>query len=186
MVPLGMAQSSAALIGNSIGANNVGLAKRFFYLILKIVVPLTAIMATIPIFACRQIVGIFTTDDELAALATPLMIIAGCNFFADGIQGILAGPIRALSLQKTAGYIALGCYWLVGIPTAGVLAFKYDMSVNGLYLGLIAATALQALLYLAILLFTDWQEIADNVAKRISKEEEKAAEEKSVEDSDSY
>ena len=68
-----------------------------------------------------------------------------------------------------------------------MLAFKYDMSVNGLFLGLIAATALQALLYLAILFFTDWQEIADNFAKRISKEEEiKAADEKSIEDSDSY
>ena len=60
------------------------------------------------------------------------------------------------------------------------------MSVTGLYLGLIAATALQALLYLAILLCTDWQEIADNVAKRISKGVEIAADEKTIEDSDSY
>ena len=84
------------------------------------------------------------------------MIICGCNFFADGIQGILAGPIRALGLQKIGGYIALGCYWLIGLPSAGILAFKCDLSVNGLLLGLIAPTALQALLYLAILFFTDW------------------------------
>lgn len=142
MVPVGIQEATSGLIGNCIGANNVKLAKRFFILILKITVPILIIMALLTIILRHQIVLIFTNDRRLIEMSTPLMIITGCNFLADGFQGFLAGPIRALGLQKLASYMALASYWLVGIPLSAIFAFVLDLGVNGLLEGFIVATAL--------------------------------------------
>lgn len=171
MFSKGMAMAASALIGNSIGANNVKLAKRFFSFSLKFSMILVGVIATAIIIARRVILRNLTPDEEVIDITTPLVIIASCNFLTDGLQGALGGSIRALGLQKYAGYIALGCYLLIGLPLSVLLAFKCDLGLKGLLFGMIAATTLQALLYLAILLRADWQEIAYKVAKRISKEQ---------------
>ena len=105
-------------------------------------------------------------------MAAPIMVIVGCNFLADGMQVYLQGLIRGLGLQEVASYIALACYWLLGIPLAIVLTFVFDIGVVGLFGGFIAATGFQCLLYFVILVRTNWQEIADLAAERIKKEEE--------------
>ena len=51
MVPTGLQEAISALIGNSIGANNVPLAERFFSLTFKITLLIVIIMATVTILA---------------------------------------------------------------------------------------------------------------------------------------
>ena len=44
MIAMGIQETTVALIGNSIGANNVALAKRFFWLIFKMTACLVGIL----------------------------------------------------------------------------------------------------------------------------------------------
>ena len=84
----------------------------------------------------------FTNDEELLEMVLPLLNLGSFDFFAEGLQGYLAGPIRGLGLQKTASFIAIVCYWLIGLPFAAVCAFKYDFGVYGIMGGILAACSL--------------------------------------------
>ena len=94
------------------------------------------------VFLRRHIARLFTNDDELLEIVLPLLILGSFDFFAEGLQGYLAGPIRGLGLQKTASIIAIVCYCFVGLPFAAVSAFKYDFGVYGIMGGILAACSL--------------------------------------------
>ena len=160
MISVGIQEATGALIGNSIGANNVSLAYRFFWMTLKFTVVLTLALSALTIILRVPITHLFTQDEELIVMVAPLMVLTGFNFLADGIAGYLAGPIRALGLQKKACYIALVCYWLVGIPLSCVLAFKCDWGVTGLLSGLLVALVLSVIFYFFLILKTDWRQVA--------------------------
>lgn len=119
-------------------------------------------------------------------MVLPLVIVTCCNFFADGLQGFLSGPIRALGLQDKAGYLTLASYWLVGLPLAAIFAFKCDFGVTGLLGGLMFGTILHALSYLVLLLRANWQVIADAAIERIRKEKEEVENAKAEKVSDAY
>mmetsp|Transcript_13630 Transcript_13630/g.18646 ORF Transcript_13630/g.18646 Transcript_13630/m.18646 type:complete len:91 (-) Transcript_13630:269-541(-) len=80
-------------------------------------------VAFVTLIARKQIVEIFTDDNELVSMTAGVLIIVGLSFVMDGLQGVCQGPIRALGLQMKASYIAIGSYWLFGLPVAYLLAF---------------------------------------------------------------
>ena len=167
MIPIAMSSATCALMGNSIGANNVPLARRFFALTWKITMLIVVILAVTVILARHQIVSVYTHDEALIQMTAPLLIIIGCNYLGDGLQSYLQGPIRALMLQGKASYVAIVCFWLLGLPLAAVFAFACDFGVKGLLMGFLAATALQATSYLVIVLGADWDTVAENATTLI-------------------
>ena len=75
MIPLGMQEASAAIIGNEIGANNVKLAKKYY----KVVSGLAAIaLITISAscyFGREGITTLFTNEPSVHALTVRVMPI---------------------------------------------------------------------------------------------------------------
>lgn len=85
-----------------------------------------------------------------------------------------------MGLQKGASYVALACFWLLGIPLAAIFAFKCDFGIRGLLAGFLLASGCQALSYLWIILLANWQDIANAAVERINKEEEVIADAKAL------
>ena len=84
-VPIGLSEATASLIGNSIGANNVNLGKKF----LKITA-IFSLGAVTCITLClglgrHQIAAVFGLTGEVADLASQLLIIVAIGFFFDGM-----------------------------------------------------------------------------------------------------
>ena len=61
----GIEEGTSALIGNSIGANNVPLAKRFYYLIFVITVGMVVPLSLITFFAREQLASYITNEEEV-------------------------------------------------------------------------------------------------------------------------
>ena len=97
-VPLGITEATSALIGNSIGANNVALAKRFAGLIFKFAALVVFTLGAVVVLARSAITNLFATEETLVAITSKLVVVLGCCFLVDGMQAILHGPIRALGL----------------------------------------------------------------------------------------
>ena len=70
------------------------------------------------------------------------MYIIVLAYLADCIQGSLAGAVRALDVQKQAGYIALAAYYLVAVPLAFLFVFGLDMNVAGLWIAIAIGTGI--------------------------------------------
>ena len=85
MIPLGIQEAICGIVGNCIGANNVPLAKRFFSLTFWATLVIVLLISMATILARHKILELYTNDEALIEMATPLMIMTGCNFLGDGM-----------------------------------------------------------------------------------------------------
>lgn len=177
---------TGALVGNSIGANNVPLANRFYSVAFKSTVAVVAVMSTVIILFREKLARMLTDDEEVIEVVEPLLFIAGFIFLATGTQTFFTGVIRGLGLQKKASYIALLSHWVIGLPLAALFAFVLDFRVNGLLMGSFFAGVIQVISYFFLVLRANWQTIANESAERMMKEEEEIEAAKAEKIADSY
>ena len=134
-IPLGYQESTCAIIGNCIGANNVRLAHRFFRLTLWTTLA-TVLTLMFPLLFCREsIAKIYSTEPEMQQLTEHVLVLVTFIFFFDCMQGFLQGPIRAIGLQGRASCYTIVLFYLVGLPVACLLGFKFELGVMGLQAG---------------------------------------------------
>ena len=92
---------------------------------------------------------IFTTNAEVIAIASDLLIFASLYQLSDGLQNVSVGILRGLQDVKIIMPIAFISYWLLNLPLGYLLAFTLGMGPSGLYLsfffGLTAAALLMIL-----------------------------------------
>ena len=69
-----------------------------------------------------------------------------------------------------ASYWAIGTYYLVGIPLASIFAFACDFGALSFQASFVPVVIIMCVAFTWILHSQDWQEIADQVAKRIENE----------------
>ena len=91
----------------------------------------------------------FTTNTEVIAIASDLLIFASLYQLSDGLQNVSVGILRGLQDVKIIMPIAFISYWLLNLPLGYLLAFTLGMGPSGLYLsfffGLTAAALLMIL-----------------------------------------
>jgi len=69
-----------------------------------------------------------------------------------------------------ASCYSLASYYLVGIPLAAVFTFVLDMGIVGLWAGLAVGISLASIIFVRLVLKTDWQMVADEAETRILEE----------------
>ena len=80
---------------------------------------LLCITSALAILLLRQaFLEIYTDDMAVQEISHGLLLVLALQFLFGGFQTFLQGPIRALGLQETASYFAIGNYWLIGVPFA--------------------------------------------------------------------
>lgn len=61
-------------------------------------------------------------------------------------------------------------YYVCGLPTAALLAFRLHLDVIGLVCGMIVGTAIQAVWYSTMVLRLDWEKQAEEAAARVKRQ----------------
>ena len=141
MVPLGISQAAAILVGRAAGENSVsdvGKAGWSAHILgLIIAVPMTAILLLFP----DWLTGFFITEEDPNYDATLPFVVAMLFFVGlfqlfDGLQIIAGAKLRGINDTKIPAMIALLCYWGVGIGTAYLFAFWFDFGPASIWGGL--------------------------------------------------
>ena len=84
----------------------------------------------------RQLIGLFTTDADVLAVGTSLLLLAAVFQLFDGIQGVITGTLRGIGDTRTPMIVNLVAHWLLGLPTGYLLCFVLGWGVYGLWVGL--------------------------------------------------
>lgn len=87
-----------------------------------------------------------TDQADVIAAALPLMVVAAFFQLSDGVQAVGAGVLRGAGDTQFAFYANLVGHWLVGLPVALLLGFRYGFGIVGLWWGLCAGLTVVALL----------------------------------------
>lgn len=88
--------------------------------------------------------GLFTSDPTVAALVARTLPICAAFQLFDSLAATCNGILRGLGRQEIGGWVQLFSYYVVGLPISFSLAFKTDMSLDGLWAGVAIALGVVA------------------------------------------
>ncbi|TYG71616.1 hypothetical protein ES288_D05G411300v1 [Gossypium darwinii] len=160
---LKLAIPSAAMVctrvSNELGAENPRKAKTAMAVSLKLSILLALTVVVALAFGHNIWAAFFTNTASIInqfASITPFLLI---SITIDSFQGILSGVARGSGWQVLAVWANLGTFYLIGMPVAGLLAFKFKLYAKGLWIGLICGLSCQAAALLLITLCRKWTKI---------------------------
>jgi MATE family multidrug resistance protein len=166
----GISFATSTLVGNSIGANNIRLAKLYTFVSLAINT-ITLSVITLLIFIFRDsIPHIYTFDPNTVELVVGLLNIYVCFCVIDSIQVVLHGVIKGLGKQAIASVVALVVFYPINMPLAYMLAFVWGYGVLGLWYSQMVSIILLFVGYTFIVVFSDWEQIARETRVRLEGE----------------
>ncbi|KAM0908016.1 hypothetical protein ACQ4PT_015731 [Festuca glaucescens] len=156
MIPFGLGSAISTRVSNELGAGRPNAAR----LAVRVVVFLAiteGLLIGLLLICIRYVWGHAYSDvEEVVTYVAQMMLIISVSNFFDGIQCVLSGVARGCGWQKIGAWINLSAYYIVGIPSAYLIAFVLHVGGTGLWLGIICGLMVQVLLLMAITIFTDW------------------------------
>jgi multidrug resistance protein, MATE family len=143
MIPLGLSMALTVRVGEAFGAKDYD-KMRLIVFSGWLLAGLISIVNAIGFFIFGEsITHIFLKDHEVILLGAQLLIIAGVFQIVDGLQVASAAMLRGMQDTKIPALIGLISYWFIGLSTAVLLIYYFNMQAKGVWwgitIGLIAA-----------------------------------------------
>ena len=86
----------------------------------------------------------YVTDENVIAIAGPLLIIAGLFQLSDGAQVVCIGALRGLQDVKVPSLLIFVSYWIIGLPLGYCFTFVFGWGAIGIWIGLLIGLTLTA------------------------------------------
>ena len=151
MIPLGLAEATTVRVGHALGRGDRDGLRRAAFAGYALLLLTQAVSASVMIGGDHAIVGLYTGDAAVAALASSLLLYAAAFQFPDGVQVVSAGSLRGLKDTRVPMLLAALAYWGIGMPVGATLGFGLGgftpaLGPRGMWTGLIAGLTVAAVL----------------------------------------
>jgi len=135
MIVMSISAATTIRISHTYGARNIGelalAAKASYHLVLA-----WNAVAALAFIALRNLIPtFFTSNAEVIAITSQLLVFAALYQLSDGIQNVSVGILRGIQDVKIIMPIALVSYWLLNLPVGYLFCFTLGMGPSGLFLG---------------------------------------------------
>ncbi len=148
MLPVGISQASAVLVGQAVGRSDPDGARRSGGGAIVVCCAVMAVTAGVFLGLPGPLARLFSTEGAVVAVAATLLPVAGVFQLFDGLQIVCAGALRGVAdTLRPMLYNLLG-FWLFGMPISLWLGFTLDWGPVGLWWGLAGGLGLVAILLL--------------------------------------
>ncbi|XP_042451291.1 protein DETOXIFICATION 33-like [Zingiber officinale] len=169
MVFFGFNVAISVRISNELGAGRPRAAKFSILCVLISSLTLGIIFFSL-VLAFRDVYGVpFTNSADVVRAVSDLAVVFAFTLLLNSVQPVLSGVAVGAGWQWLVAYVNLGCYYGVGIPIGGLLAFYYNFGVKGMWSGMLAGVCLQTVIIVAITAGTNWKKEAMKAGSRIRK-----------------
>jgi MATE family multidrug resistance protein len=137
MVPLGISQASAVLVGRGVGREDPVGARRAAGAGLLLGVSFMTVTALLFFFLPGLFAGFYSTEADVVALAVLLIPLAGIFQVFDGLQVVASGVLRGVGDTRSPMVVNLLGFWCLGMPVSYWLGLRTDAGPVGLWWGLV-------------------------------------------------
>jgi len=148
MVPLGISQASAVLVGQGVGRGDPDGARRAAGAGLLLGVGFMVVTAVLFLSLPEFFALIYTDDTKVVALAALLIPLAGVFQVFDGLQVVSSGVLRGVGDTRSPMIVNLLGFWCLGMPVSLWMGFRTPAGPRGLWWGLVVGLAAVALILL--------------------------------------
>eukprot|EP00301_Raphidiophrys_heterophryoidea_P001102 c10550_g1_i1.p1 GENE.c10550_g1_i1~~c10550_g1_i1.p1 ORF type:complete len:532 (+),score=94.63 c10550_g1_i1:215-1810(+) len=171
VVPLPVATATSIRVGNLLGAGDFVTCKRTARVGVALVA-VVSLAASGIVYSCRHYVGwIFSSDKEVIEAVASLMYIGNLFGVFDGTQAAIAGIFRGIGRQEVVALLNLLGFWIIGVPSACIFAFKFHLQVQGLWWGLLTGLVVTSVCGCALASRVDWKKEAHDAQERVKQED---------------
>jgi MATE family multidrug resistance protein len=148
MVPLGTASAAAVAVGQALGRQEPGRARRNGFIAISLGSAFMLCSAITFLLIPRQIFSVYTKDASVIAIGVGLLAWAALFQLFDGIQTVATGALRGFGNTRVPMLVNLVGYWFFGLPVGYMLCFRFGYGVYGIWCGLTLALVAIALILL--------------------------------------
>jgi MATE family multidrug resistance protein len=146
MVPLGLSAAITVRVGDAMGAGDPWRARLAGSLGIGLSLVSQSISCAVFLLLPGAIAALYSNDPAVQAATVALLAFAGLFQLSDGVQVAANGALRGMKDTKIPAAITLLAYWGVGMPVGLLLAFPAGMAARGMWIGLLAALTVAAVL----------------------------------------
>ncbi|KAL5975434.1 hypothetical protein ACLOJK_019756 [Asimina triloba] len=159
-VPIGFMAAISVRVSNELGAGRPKAAK--FSVGVAVLSSLTVgIFFMILIVTTRKIFpALFTNDPQVMAEVSRISGLLALTIILNSVQPVLSGVAVGAGWQAVVSYINLGCYFLVGLTSAALMGYKFNLGVAGIWGGMLLGFVAQMIILSVITFRTDWNKEA--------------------------
>lgn len=147
MIALGVGAATTIRVSHQLGEKNIVGVRMASNASIHLVLVINTIGAALMIGLRNYIPMLFTEDQEVIAIASKLIVIAGLFQYADGLQAVGAAMLRGITDVKVPMLIAFVSYILVGLSVGLICAFPLQQGASGIWIGFIFGLSLAAICF---------------------------------------
>jgi len=177
-IPVAIGIAACALVGNSLGANKVRLAKLYAkYVVIGNQIIVTSFIILVGIF-CHQIARLYSNDPSVEKVFVSSLFIVFLEFLTDSLQGILCRIIVAMARQRFAAAVNLFAYFAYLVPIAYILVFWLNWGLFAIWFSYFTSYLWSDIAFAYKILSENWELVAIEARERIEYDRKQIAEAK--------
>lgn len=146
MAVLGISQAASIRVGNAMGEQSVYKIRKAGFTGIFLGASIMSLAGLTFILLNNFLPTLYIDDEEVISIASRLIIIAALFQLSDGTQAVGIGVLRGLTDIKGPTIITFVAYWIISLPIAYILAFNFNLGVDGVWIGLLIGLTASALM----------------------------------------
>jgi len=143
---LGISQAASIRVGNAMGEQSVSKIRKAGFTAIVLGAALMSLSGITFVLLNNYLPTLYIDDEAVISIASRLIIIAAIFQLSDGIQAVGIGVLRGLTDVKGPTIITFIAYWIISLPIAYLLAFNFNLGVDGVWIGLLIGLTVSAFL----------------------------------------
>lgn len=147
MLALGIGAGTTIRVSHQLGKGDLVAVRMASNASIHLVLLMNTIGAVLMISLRNYIPLLFTTDTQVLAIASQLLVFAGIYQYSDGLQAVGAAMLRGITDVKVPMLIAFFSYIIVGMSVGLICTFPLRMGASGIWVGFIVGLTCAALLF---------------------------------------
>jgi putative MATE family efflux protein len=142
----GLANAAATLVGQNLGAKQWKRAEESVIQTAKYSAIFMGLVSLIFFFGAYPIIGIFTNDEAVKAIAVKALLIITTGYVFYGIGMVMANAFNGAGDSWTPTWINLAGFWGFQIPFAYLLTLFFNMGPTGVFISIPVAETLMTII----------------------------------------
>lgn len=143
---LGISQAASIRVGNAMGEQSVSKIRKAGFTAIVLGASIMSLAGLTFILLNKFLPTLYIDDEAVISIASRLIIIAALFQLSDGTQAVGIGVLRGLTDVKGPTIITFVAYWMISLPIAYLLAFNFNLGVEGVWIGLLIGLTVSAIL----------------------------------------
>ncbi|THH12588.1 hypothetical protein EW146_g7558 [Bondarzewia mesenterica] len=156
-IPFGIGVAASVRVGNLIGSRDPAGAKFAGHMSAFLSV-ITGFVVMVVLILSKDVINSEVDEEEVVRLVSKVMPLVASFQIADGLAGSCGGVLRGQGRQHLGALFNIIAYYVLALPMGICLAFRYDLGLEGLWIGQVVALFIVGLGEYTVVWFgTDWE-----------------------------